>query len=283
MLPSVQMMLSQSWEVYKKNWKTLTSFLVLSTLVMIALMIIPFVVFFAGMFSGLIVLSILGGLLGLAGILYIFYFSMKISVGFYLCTMHALKNHQVPPLREGLKQSKPVIWKYIGVSLIVTLIIALPFVVGMFGFLTQVTNLFSLESYGEPLVFSFNSEISTLFFLLLTVYGFFHALYFSTVYGPSIYGVIFDRKSIKESLPWGKSLVQGRWWSVFWRLLGPALVYGVVYLLGETVLFLLALFVPEFLYAIFEFIIMVFMVFFVAVPLVYIPEIILYENLKKRS
>ncbi|KKQ27070.1 MAG: hypothetical protein US42_C0015G0013 [Candidatus Magasanikbacteria bacterium GW2011_GWC2_37_14] len=63
-------------------------------------------------------------------------------------------------------------------------------------------------------------------FLLLII----PAAIFALWYAFSMYGVILENKTVLEALKFSKSLVKGRWWSVWWRMAAPAIVFGFVLL-----------------------------------------------------
>ena len=58
-------------------------------------------------------------------------------------------------------------------------------------------------------------------FLLLIVPGIIFAMWFAF----SLYALLLDDKHGTEALKYSKQLVNGRWWSVFWRIIAPAFVF----------------------------------------------------------
>ncbi len=287
MLPSIQQMLSQSWEAYKKNFRPLIRYMILSSLLIVGMVLLAFGILFALRFSGFVsplpFVRVLPYVFGMIILSYLIYLSIKISVGFSMRMMQALKNEVVPSFRETLRQAKPFVWKFLGINILVGLISGLPIFIGFIGMLINATDWENYwETYGNTFDMADLSNPKVLFFGAIAVYGFFHALYFSTLYLPSVYGVIFDKKKVFESLTWGKSLVQGRWWSVFWRILAPALVYIVLELLFFAISSLLFITLGESIAQIFDFFATIFVIFAVMIPLIYLPEMILYENVKKQ-
>lgn len=60
--------------------------------------------------------------------------------------------------------------------------------------------------------------------LLLIVPG----IIFSVWYAFGYYAVIFDKQKGRAALKYSKGLVTGRWWAMLWRLVVPALFYGMI-------------------------------------------------------
>ncbi len=60
--------------------------------------------------------------------------------------------------------------------------------------------------------------------LLLIVPGIIFGLWFAF----SLYVTAIDHKSPMEAMKRSKEMVDGRWWSILWRLLLPSLVFGII-------------------------------------------------------
>ena len=75
-------------------------------------------------------------------------------------------------------------------------------------------------------------------FLLFIIPG----IIFSVWYAFGTYAVIIDNHGAGEAMTTSKKLVAGRWWSVVWRLLAPALVFGLLSFLISLVVTLPASF-----------------------------------------
>ena len=60
--------------------------------------------------------------------------------------------------------------------------------------------------------------------ILLIIPGIIVAVWFAF----GLYAVAIDNKDGVEALKASKQLVQGRWWAVFWRLVAPAIVFGIL-------------------------------------------------------
>lgn len=52
---------------------------------------------------------------------------------------------------------------------------------------------------------------------------------FSIWYCFTYYAILFEEKRGVAALSASKSLVSGRWWKIFWRLLAPAIFYSVIF------------------------------------------------------
>jgi len=61
-------------------------------------------------------------------------------------------------------------------------------------------------------------------FVLLIIPGIIFIMWFAF----SLYALLLDNKHGTEALKYSKQLVNGRWWGVFWRILAPAFVFGII-------------------------------------------------------
>lgn len=68
-------------------------------------------------------------------------------------------------------------------------------------------------------------------FLLLIIPG----IIFTVWYGFTFYTVAIDGKRGTEAMRASKLLVKGRWWSVVWRLIIPALAFGLILLIADSI------------------------------------------------
>jgi len=288
MLMNVRELLSTSWKAYKKYFKSITVYSILAGLIMFglaAILLIPITVAVVMRGSAGIVLGIT---LGLAALVFMIYYMFKLMVGFELRLRHALYNEDSGFFGQTLKEAKPVTLPGIWVSLAVGIIVALPFLIGMIGILSNQESSFleasqSLDSAeamaASPLQINGTAGY---FFAALALYGLVHMVYFSILYVASYYAVIFDKKTVSESLNWGKSLVQGRWWSVFWRILAPQVIFMIIYFLYQILIGLLGTVGSLGLTLLVGGVGFIFLNFFAVIPLIYMPMILLYEDLKKK-
>lgn len=69
---------------------------------------------------------------------------------------------------------------------------------------------------------------------------------FSIWYSFTYYSVLFEEKRGVAALSASKSLVSGRWWQIFWRLMAPGVFYAVIFVvLMSAVTSLLKLAMPQ--------------------------------------
>ena len=60
--------------------------------------------------------------------------------------------------------------------------------------------------------------------ILLIIPGIIFSIWYSFVF----YAVVFENRKGFDGLRASKELVAGRWWAIFWRLLAPGLVFGLL-------------------------------------------------------
>jgi hypothetical protein len=144
-------------------------------------------------------------------------------------TIHyRLFNQEVKSIKNQFIQSKHLLPRAIAVSLLVTIIASLPFVLGVVGLgLTGFESLIHGNIKAGGLLY--------LFFGLLLVYGIFHSIYFSLKYVLSYYVVAIDETSVTQSLHLGSKMVTGRMPSILWRLMIPLILFLLVYIFGNYI------------------------------------------------
>lgn len=281
MLMTVREMISLSWETYKKNWRGITAYLFLSALCffgMCLLFAIPIILGMtvAGNF-GLVIFLILGGVLFFIALFAYF----KIMFGFELQLRHALHKEKLLSFREAFAQTKPLTWTALGASLLSSFISTTPFLIGCIGLIFTYLSSFSsflLTNTVSPLQVP---GVQGNFFFLLIIYGIFHLCYFSIIFSMSFYSALFDKKKVRESLEFSKSLIQGRWWSVWWRFFAPEMILMVVYFVLVFVVLFVQKMHGELAASILNMGVAFFINCFAAVPLIYLPALVLYDDLKK--
>jgi hypothetical protein len=94
----------------------------------------------------------------------------------------------------------------------------------------------------------------------------------------SITSIIIDDKKGIESLKYSKSLVVGRWWEMFFRILIPKFVFSILIILLLKILLLFINLLPQ--YNITVAIFIDYAITALTIPLILAPDIILYENAK---
>ena len=203
------------------------------------------------------------------GVLF-FLLSLWLEIAFMRTVSRAVLGQPKISIGEEWKQSRPLIWRTLGNSIVVALLAILPFMIGIIGWVSIRT----MSAFGGSVgVF----RVLGLLFTLLSIYGFFHMLYFSIRLCFSTLGIVVDGLGIKEALQKSSALVKGRWWGILWRILVPVLAilapYYVLLFLGQIKGFLGIFFaLAAFVYY-----------FFCLFPLAMIPSQVLYVSAKESS
>ena len=77
--------------------------------------------------------------------------------------------------------------------------------------------------------------------LLLIIPGIIFAIWFAF----TAYAIALDNKKAVESMKYSKSLVSGRWFGVFWRLLAPGIVFAILMSIAQGIVTWILGFLPE--------------------------------------
>ncbi len=159
-----------------------------------------------------------------------FILSLWIEIAFMRTVSRAVHGQSKISIGEEWKHSRPLIGKTLGVAILNGLIVMLPFLVGIVGWMVVRTmSVFG----GSAGLFRSLGLLCT----LLSIYGFFHMIYFSIRLCFSSLGVVVDGRGVVESLKESSALVKGRWWGVWWRMFVAVLAlivpYYVFLLLGQ--------------------------------------------------
>lgn len=151
-----------------------------------------------------------------------FVLSLWLQIGFMRTVSRAVRAEPKITIGQELKQSRPLIARTFGSSILVGLITVLPFLIGIVGW-----------TFTRTILLLGNSGASAgawgPIFTVLSFYGFFHMIYFSVRLGFSNLGVVVDGYGIKESLQKSSDLVKGRWWGILWRLFVAVLALIIPY------------------------------------------------------
>ncbi len=151
-----------------------------------------------------------------------FLLSLWIEIAFMRTVSRAVLGQPKITIGEEWKKSRSLIARTLGTSIVMGFIVTLPFMVGIFGWMYTRLAL----SLGAQ---SSLSGVLGLIFTLLSIYGFFHMIYFSVRFCFSTLGVVVDGYGIKETLQKSSALVKGRWWGIFWRMFVAVLALIVPY------------------------------------------------------
>jgi hypothetical protein len=148
-----------------------------------------------------------------------FFLSLWVEIAFMRTVSRAVLGQPKLSIAEEWKQSRPLIARTLGTSIVIGFIVTLPFLLGIFGWMyTRLAPSLGAQSGALGLVFT-----------LLSIYGFFHMIYFSVRFCFSTLGVVVDGYGIKESLQKSSALVKGRWWGILWRMFVVMLALIVPY------------------------------------------------------
>lgn len=149
-------------------------------------------------------------------------------------TIHKrLFNQEVTSIKNQFVESRHLLARAIGVSVLVTIIASLPLILGIVGLgFTGFESLIHGNLKAGGLLY--------LFFGLLLVYGIFHSIYFSLKYVLSYYVVAVDETTVTQSLHIGSKIVSGRMLGILWRLMVPLILFLLVYIFGNYIFVALA-------------------------------------------
>ena len=270
--------IKRSIDVYRANFGSLMRYVGLLFLFVIVAALILFVgiggIFGTQLSRGTEVENLLGVLSGslitflVIWAIVLFVFSFWLNIAFMRTVSRAVLNQPKIGIGEELKNSRSLIGRSLGTTILVSLITMLPFVIGLFGWVS-VHSMFLRG--GSGIVFGASNVIAT----LLALYGFFHMFYFSIRFCFSNLAVIVDGCGIKEAMKKSSALVRGRWWGIFGRILLPVLALLVPYYLGA---FLSQ--VQGFVGIFFALVTFVYYIFCL-IPLAMIPSQVLYVSAKE--
>ncbi len=271
------------FEVYRGHWTSMLRYvgLMFLSLILLGLIVgIPFAIFLRNAFlsgTGNIGTSILPAGLGYFAFFIIFaliafvILNVWIQVGFIRTTQKAVLGQQKIGLGAELKESRPFVWRSFASALLVGLVSALPFYLG---FIPLFGLIFTLTDFGFLISPTTAFDFTIIFFLLLTVYGFFHLIYFSVLFSFAPIGVATEGWGVRESLKKSKEMIKGKWWALFGRMLLSMLVIMLP-------LYILSAFVEmQNFVGTMSSLMSVVYVFGVAAPMGMIPSLMLYQSFK---
>lgn len=229
MLISMSDILSKSWHLYKSHFKQLLPYLLLTLVPAVFLAFFAVGTLFIQSFlpaSPLVNLFLLAVIILLLVVL-----SFWISTALIKAIGDSANNQPILPWKQGLAFVLPRLWHLFLATALVSLII-----VGIFLIPVALYILVNVFLSGNiPLL------ISIIAFVALLAVAVLVSMWYAFVY----YEVIFDNKSPVAALRDSKALVKGRWWSIFFHLLVPALVFGLLGFALRFVVMLLASAIPN--------------------------------------
>jgi len=190
-----------------------------------------------------------------------------LEIAFLRTTSRAVLNHEKISIGSELKHSRSFIWRFIGLNIVMGLIMVAPFLV--------IALAWALLRSGGLLDPGSSSMVSAYIGLGLgVVYSVLHIMYFSIAFGFSKVGMSVENWAIKESLQKSMQWVKGKWWAIFGRLFAAGIVLAVPYYV-----FSLLAGIDGFVGIFFALLTGIYYIGFL-IPMIMIPELVLYHNLK---
>lgn len=233
MLIAPKELVKRMFSVYRTHWTSLFRYVGLTFLSLFVLglgILISFSIFFSNaILSGTSNIrgSILPAGFGYFLLLIVFVLiafailNVWITVGFIRTTQKAVLDQQKAPLGAELKESRPFVWRSLGSGILAALISMLPFYLGIIPLFTMTFTRTDFSFLASP---DTGFAFTVIFLILLSVYGFFHLIYFSVVFFFAPIGVVTEGWGVRQSLKKSKEMVKGKWWPLFGRMLVSTVV-----------------------------------------------------------
>lgn len=223
MLISIGELLKNSWQFFRQNIRMVIKYALLS--------LVPLVIGFAGVviflpFSTALIsgqdstLIIVFGIIGLLFALAISYLSLWFNFAYVHAVHSKLTNNLDENIRLSTTATHPYVWRgFIGM-IISGVYIAAPFLISLV--LIGLSSALNLSAHG--LIGNIISKL----IILVAIYGFFHAIYYSIRLNLFIYEIVLQGKKIKPAILHSFTLVKGRWWSFFIRIFVLVLILATL-------------------------------------------------------
>ena len=210
-------LIQKGFKLYRDNFIVLLQYLLLTVAPMVVFFLIAAPIYWSGQYldllGNLVLLLIIIPLALLIGFL-LFLLSLWFNFNLMRAVHTVYLGKKAKPLKESLKESIKVLWPGLGTTILAGLYITGPLLVaGVLGLLLN-------------LVFAGNTFIG-IFVMLLFIYAFVHAFYFSIRLVFAVYESVLNNVNIKESIASSQKLTNGRWLEVFFGLLVPALIVWI--------------------------------------------------------
>lgn len=273
MLISAVELLKQSVNLYRNNFVTILKFL--------SLLVIPVVI-------DLVVLVLFKKnptVLWLQWLLFttqiitkIIYFWFIFNIFRVIYTIY--KKEAVASVEITTKETKKILWKGIGTSLVVGLFTFVPFIIIFVVFLYRFGDI--SEGVAENIIGGIRAIVIYLplfviyspYMAIATVFSTIFAIFFGIKLSFATYETVIAGRSIKESIKFSWAITHGRWWTILWCFVLTAFVVSLVYALISAPLS--QIFGVDLIYNIF-----IEIVSLLLTPIAFATAIILYEELKK--
>lgn len=233
MLLSAKDIINKSLKLFKRDFKVWLPYLILSFVAALLSVVVAFNQTVLLFFHTLGVSSTMVWMLSIVGILLLSVFNVWLNLALVRSVHDRLFNKATPSLVQRFHESKHLLARNIGISILVSVIVGFPLIFGISGLIfVGFENLVLGQLRGATALY--------LFFGLLALYGIVHFVYFSVRYALSYYIVAIDEKKIAQSLHEGHMLTEGRMGEVFWRIAAPVILFLLIYVLSNNILVALA-------------------------------------------
>lgn len=277
--------IKRSAEIYKNNFGTFLKYLLLSVLpALIISIVLGFGMFFvagaagsaagAGTSNGIasfVMMLMAGGgtfvVLGIIAAIIVGLLQFWFKITFSRVISKLEREAKDGGIKDELADSSSVFFRAIGVGIWISILVSWPFIALMI----LVAILQSMNAFGS---------VVALIFGVLGIVAVIYSIYMGIKLVFAYFGVIIDKMTITESVEFSKEKVSGNWWAVLWRLVAPfagisiliSIINFILNGLGSSVENMTAMLVAG---------VLVFLINFLAVPLLKTLPIILYNDIKK--
>ncbi|HYE60211.1 MAG TPA: hypothetical protein VEA18_03440 [Candidatus Kapabacteria bacterium] len=270
MLISAKDIIVQSLALYKGHFMTFLKFNLLSLvpyLLYIPMGLVGAVVA-AGFFSGNIAMSLLigGGIVLFLLFIAVIYLGIWFNLAFLRAVASVVDSGTSHPVGQTVKESQPLILRSLWTSVVAGFYTAWPLLVALIGW--PVMSLLAKTVHFPPVAV----QIINVLFVLLGLYGIFHAIVYSVKLMFAYYNTAIDNHRTKDALQKSKDMVKNRWWGMLWRSLAPAFAFGVPLVIVIMILGVTDNAVTSILSMVIQ---------FLAMPLFFINILLLFMSAKK--
>lgn len=260
---------SATWQDYKKNFKlvlkTFWWFNILPTIVLGIIFLVLFLLFLSSMpqltaqtyanSTNPNIFSLTGNAIkdsadmnlpGYPAVFVIFMIIFAVIMAIFLILLYStiyyfsLYNKKNMSFKEAARGGKRYFWKFLGLSILLSLFIFLFYVPGVLSILIDIG------------LWEFLNMALKIILVLLSVVLFILAFIFSLYYGISWifspYFLIGENRKITESMRFSRQMTKGRWWIVFGYLLLAWLIVAGISMVFSIPSFIISLFITFFSY-----------------------------------
>lgn len=251
MLISVSELLKRAAVLYRDNFVTLLKYLLLTiipaaiiTVIASAVVLVPVLLgtpwtdLRSWQLAVLIIAGVIVAVIAVAAIIASMWLNfnlMRVIGKFY-------RREPVDSVSKTTMDSKKVLWKGLGASVVTGLYIGGPFLAaGVLFYLHQ----YAIPEIGKNLIFHALNIIVGILLGLLTLYGVVHMIIFSIKLAFAVYETVIGERPIRDSLNFSLTITKNRWGAILWRLFGTVIVVMAVYLIATMILHIPISLLPE--------------------------------------